>query len=371
MPKQNRVTPFGDLIATTSRGTMMGNRGCLHDKDGNVTMRSARRAWVTCLLEFNDRKRQVMSPGQYTELFFLDEATALAAGHRPCATCQRDRFKEFKSIWARASENLDVALDEIDGVLLAQRLASGSSQSMWRSKLSDLPDGVMVIRAAQPQTALLLWKGQLFPWTPAGYLAPSKPAPGEVVSVITPQAVCSAMSLGFLPKIHPSVRSPIGIQPAAEPAAAAATPMSRAPTSSPAPTSSAKRHEPAPAKAQPAKPAKKTAPKQVATPGTGGLFRLAETPRGGKLYAYFAAILEVTGMSRGSTFPLQKFVGNFSGHVNAGRIEKVSGGYRLTPAGMSYFADRFTTWNPQHVSRSEVDLLVAGIKKGGTGWSPL
>ena len=101
MHRQNRVDPEGALVAVAARGTLMGNRGCLHDDGGNIVRQSARDAWVTCLLSFKERQRQIMQPGHYTELFFLDEATALAAGHRPCSECRRERYVAYQEAWAR------------------------------------------------------------------------------------------------------------------------------------------------------------------------------------------------------------------------------------------------------------------------------
>ena len=102
MPRQNRVTPFGDIIATPHRGTFMGNRGVLHDAGGRIKRAWQLKRWIVCVLVFKGRKRQVMTPGHYTELFFLDEATTLAAGHRPCAECRRDRFLAFGRAWRSA-----------------------------------------------------------------------------------------------------------------------------------------------------------------------------------------------------------------------------------------------------------------------------
>ncbi len=99
MPRQNRVTPFGEIIATSERGTFMGNRGILHDPDGRVRRKWVLKNWLVCVLEFRGRKRTVMTPNRYTELFFLDEATALAAGHRPCAECRHARFIDFCIAW--------------------------------------------------------------------------------------------------------------------------------------------------------------------------------------------------------------------------------------------------------------------------------
>ena len=99
VPLQNRVDPWGRLIADRARGSLMGNRGVLHDADQQIRKSHALKRWIICQLEFKGRRRQIMQPGQYTELFFLDEATALAAGHRPCAECQRERFNEFRTAW--------------------------------------------------------------------------------------------------------------------------------------------------------------------------------------------------------------------------------------------------------------------------------
>ena len=104
MTLQNRVTPFGEIVAVTARGTLMGNRGCLHDAERRIIKTSARVAWVTCRLEWKDIRRTIMAPGKYTELFFLDEATALAAGHRPCGDCRAERLDEFKRAWAAGVE---------------------------------------------------------------------------------------------------------------------------------------------------------------------------------------------------------------------------------------------------------------------------
>ena len=106
MSRQNRGTPFGDIIATPARGTLMGNRGCLHDNQGHIIRPYQLKRWIIYQLEFKGRRRQIMTPGKYTELFFLDEATALAAGHRPCVECSRPRFTEFVAAWAEANPDL-------------------------------------------------------------------------------------------------------------------------------------------------------------------------------------------------------------------------------------------------------------------------
>src|SRR5215831_17832148 len=120
MPLQNRVTPCGEILALASRGTFMGNRGgVLHDEKRRILRHYASRRWITCLLEYKGRHRAVMSPGRYTELFFPDEAVALAAGHRPCAECRRERFNAFKNAW---NPNASVSAEEIDAELHRTRI---------------------------------------------------------------------------------------------------------------------------------------------------------------------------------------------------------------------------------------------------------
>src|SRR5262245_27436707 len=134
MPRPNRVTPFGDIIATPDRGTFMGNRGVLHDDAGRIQRAWQVKRWLVCVLAFKGRKRRGMRPGRYTELFFLDEATALAAGHRPCAECRRQRYNAFCNAWRLADargSHLPTA-DEIDRRLHAERVASDRSKRSHR-----------------------------------------------------------------------------------------------------------------------------------------------------------------------------------------------------------------------------------------------
>src|SRR5436190_18839167 len=145
MPRQNRVTPFGDLIATPERGTLMGNRGILHEEAGNVVRAWQVKRWLLCVLDFKDRKRVVMTPNRYTELFFLDEATGLAAGHRPCAECRRGRFRAFCDAWRAGIGNSQaVTTAAIDHQLHAERFAPGRTKRSFPASLDDLPDGVFV-----------------------------------------------------------------------------------------------------------------------------------------------------------------------------------------------------------------------------------
>src|SRR5271157_663433 len=161
MPRQNRVTPFGELIATESRGTLMGNRGCLHDNQQHIRRAFACKRWIACVLEFRGRHRAIMTPGRYTELFFLDEATALAAGHRPCAECRLERFLAFCNAW-KAAHPGDGRLrwptaPEIDDRLHAERVASNRSERTFTSALEELPDGVFVTATCWGEQAYLVW----------------------------------------------------------------------------------------------------------------------------------------------------------------------------------------------------------------------
>ena len=154
MPLQNRVTPCGELIATAARGTLMGNRGIIHDPDQKtlLTRRWQHQAWVCCRLEFKGYQHPIMGPGSYTELFFLDEATALAAGHRPCAYCRRADFNAFKTAWLSESSLANVgfiSIKQIDRLLHCERMSRQRRQIRFSACLESLPDGVMVQEAVQ------------------------------------------------------------------------------------------------------------------------------------------------------------------------------------------------------------------------------
>jgi hypothetical protein len=206
MPRQNRVTPTGALIATPARGTLMGNRGVLHDDEGRIVRAWRDRRWICCVLAFKDRKRQVMSPGHYTELFFLDEATALAAGHRPCAECQRDRFNAFRDAWLRGKERrTSVSAAEIDARLHAERLEPGGTKRTYRANLDDLPDGVFVQLPEKGEDAWLLWKDRLLAWSPGGYRERLSRPQGVEVALLTPTTTVVAIWAGYTPEVHGSL----------------------------------------------------------------------------------------------------------------------------------------------------------------------
>jgi hypothetical protein len=206
LPLQNRVDPWGALHAIASRGTLMGNRGILHNGDNKIVRPWAQHAWVTCLLEFNGLKRKKpFSPGNYSELFFIDEATALSAGHRPCAYCQRSRHREFKDAWVRANvpEELRAAtlMPQIDRVLHAERAIPGGGKRTFDAQLVDLPLGAVF---EHDGVAYLLSARGCLPWSFGGYGSAASIDSAMVVRVLTPPSIVSAFKAGFTPSLHPS-----------------------------------------------------------------------------------------------------------------------------------------------------------------------
>jgi hypothetical protein len=208
MPRQNRVTPFGDILTTPARGTVMGNRGVLHDDQGNIKRRWQLKRWLVCVLEFRGRKRTVMTPGHYTELFFLDEATALAAGHRPCAECRHARFLAFCNAWASANPadggSSRPTAPVIDDRLHAERLGSGRSKPSFLGKLDELPDGVFVTVPAWGEQAYLVWGRHLLAWSPGGYRERRRRPRQAKVKVLTPPSTVGTIQAGYVPDVHPT-----------------------------------------------------------------------------------------------------------------------------------------------------------------------
>jgi hypothetical protein len=202
-PLQNRVNPFGGLFADGSRGTLMGNRGGRFHRDDRTlgTRRFVSRRWICCVLNFKQRQRSVWS-NSYTELFFLDEPTALAAGHRPCFECRRAEANAFASLWAQASGQGDApCADEMDAVLHVERLASGGKP--FRRSLDELPDGTFVVRddASNP---LAIHGDRLLPWTAAGYGKAQARPRGVTADVLTPPCIVAVLAAGYRPRWHPS-----------------------------------------------------------------------------------------------------------------------------------------------------------------------
>jgi hypothetical protein len=201
MPLRNRVTPMSDLIADPARGLVYGNRGCLHDDRGEIRRRFATRRWIACRLEFKGWHRgPLLQPGKFTELFFLDEATAFAAGHRPCALCRREDYNRFLELaGARGA-------DEIDDRLHGERL-DGSRRRLHRLSAEELPDGAFVLRQDDPW---LVRGRELLRWTPAGY-TDRAPLPAGLVETVTPPSLVAVLRAGWhpvVPLLHDSAATP-------------------------------------------------------------------------------------------------------------------------------------------------------------------
>jgi hypothetical protein len=186
MPHRNRVTPLGELVASEARGLVYGNRGCLHDARGEIVRPWQVRRWIACRLEFKGRRRPLLRPGRYTELFFLDEATALAAGHRPCAECRRADYDRFLALTGASGA------DELDARLHGERL-DGRERRLHSVHAGDLPDGAFVLVEGAPW---LVRGDELLAWTPAGY-GESRPRPRGGAAAITPPTSLAVLRAGW------------------------------------------------------------------------------------------------------------------------------------------------------------------------------
>lgn len=201
MPLQNRVTPFGDVVALPGRGLLMGNRGILHNDERRIVTQFQVKRWIACLLEFRGRRRAVMTPHRYTELFFLDEAVAFSAGHRPCAECRRADYDRFRDLWLQQVGGPADA-DAMDRRLHADRL-DGKKKRTSRADLASLPDGTYIVWDGRPH---LVSGDKMLEWSDSGYARRiARPAGGEV-DVLTPRAIVEIFSAGYHPAIHPSAQ---------------------------------------------------------------------------------------------------------------------------------------------------------------------
>jgi hypothetical protein len=206
VPLQNRVTPLGELIATPERGLVYGNRGCLHDERRHIRRRFNGKRWIACRLEYRGWYRTpMMQPGKFTELFFLDEVTAFAAGHRPCALCRREDYNRFAETWLGIHPG-QVGADAMDAQLHLERVAEdGRSQRRHEASLADLPDGAFVLREGGPW---LVFRSRLLRWTPAGYSDAVRRPRERRETVITPPSLLEILRGGWdsvVPLVHPSV----------------------------------------------------------------------------------------------------------------------------------------------------------------------
>lgn len=205
MPLQNRVTPAGEIIATPERGTMMGNRGVLHE-NRRIFRLSMHRGWITCLLDFEGIHRTIMSEKSYTELFFLDEATAFSAGHRPCYDCQRERFHEFRSCWVASNGKRlgmpNPTMAEIDKVLHQERINWLDEKVTYTDYALNVARGAFVEFAGK---SYLKWEAGFYEWSPAGYCSVITIPNQQQVTVLTPKSIVRCFKNGFIPNVHHSL----------------------------------------------------------------------------------------------------------------------------------------------------------------------
>jgi hypothetical protein len=211
MPLQNRVSPFSVLVATPERGFWTGNRGVIHNAHQQIVKNHAVKYWITCVLRYKNYQRTVMSPNRWTELFFLDEATAFAAGHRPCGFCRHADFKRFKNLWlaangAQHSLSPNPKMDTIDALIHADRLDEKGHQRTFKAELSTLPDGSFVAPKGDSK-ACLWYNGNLFEWSFSGYTKLGVFEKNQIVTVLTPQSFISVFRLGYVPEVHISAIS--------------------------------------------------------------------------------------------------------------------------------------------------------------------
>jgi hypothetical protein len=206
MPLQNRVTPTGDIVADPNRGIFTGNRGIIHDPATKTLLKKrwSSPAWITCVCEFRGWRRQVMARRSWTELFFLDEATALAAGHRPCFFCRRDDANRFRAAWQQGNGVTNMRAKEMDAVLHRERLERGKKRlHPLPMPLAELPDGAMVQAGAE---SFLIRQGSALLWSMAGYRATDTAITDAML--LTPPSTLRAISAGYRPLLHGSAAGP-------------------------------------------------------------------------------------------------------------------------------------------------------------------
>ncbi len=211
MSLQNRVSPFSMLTATPERGAWTGNRGVIHNAHKEIVRNHAVKYWITCALEYKNFQRKVMTPNRWTELFFLDEATAFAAGHRPCGFCRHPDFKRFKNLWLVANAERyaleeNTKIDVIDALIHQERLDENGLQKTFKKTLTTLPDGTFVNLDRTPK-AYLWFQQSLYEWSFSGYTKVLEFDKNQAVNVLTPFSYVETFRAGYLPQINDSIPS--------------------------------------------------------------------------------------------------------------------------------------------------------------------
>jgi len=199
-PLQNRVTPFGEIEALTGRGTMLGNRGTLCDDAQHIVRKWQVRRWIACRLHVPGRRRKLMQPHTWTELFFLDEAAAFAAGHRPCAACLYADYKRFKELWIGCFGG-PAGADDMDDRLHADRILKGGMKRTHRAEISELPEGTYIALEGE---AWVVIGERLLAWSDNGYTTSQSRFRHREVDVLTPASLVTVMAAGYVPRLHPS-----------------------------------------------------------------------------------------------------------------------------------------------------------------------
>ena len=210
MPLQNRVNPFSTLISTPERGAWTGNRGVIHNERKEIIKNHAVKYWITCVLDYKNARRSVMTPNRWTEVFFLDEATAFAAGHRPCGFCRHADFKRFKDLWIKANGEQygltnKTKMDIIDAIIHQERLDKNGLQKTFKSTLTALPDGTF-ITLDEVDKAYLWFEQNLYEWSFSGYTKVSQFDKNQEVTVLTPFSYVAVFKAGYVPEVHFSVK---------------------------------------------------------------------------------------------------------------------------------------------------------------------
>ena len=210
MPLQNRVNPFSTLISTPERGAWTGNRGVIHNERKEIIKNHAVKYWITCVLNYKNARRSVMTPNRWTEVFFLDEATAFAAGHRPCGFCRHADFKRFKDLWIKANGEQygltnKTKMDIIDAIIHQERLDKNGVQKTFISTLSALSDGTF-ITLNEVGKAYLWYQQNLYEWSFSGYTKVFQFDKNQEVTVLTPLSYVAVFKAGYVPEVHFSVK---------------------------------------------------------------------------------------------------------------------------------------------------------------------
>ncbi|NCD71153.1 hypothetical protein [Mucilaginibacter agri] len=198
---QNRVDPYGNLIKTPHRGAWLGNRGVIHNEQKQIVRQFKIKVWITCALEFRGRHREVMTPNRWTELFFLDEATAFSAGHRPCFQCRYLDHQRFKEFWLKGNPqygfDMKTPVTKIDEIIHTERVSADKSKVSHEADVDALPDGTFVNHEDKPY---LLKQNRLYLWTPGGYGEPID-LHDKTLTVLTPKSIVNMIKAGYTPQM--------------------------------------------------------------------------------------------------------------------------------------------------------------------------